>query len=176
MIKRTDSRRLRQRRHHRIRMRLTGTTARPRISVYRSTEHIYAQIIDDSTGCTLVQASSLDKDVASVEPALPKVVAAAPAAAPQPAASEKTGKGGKQAEGKGAKPAPAKAEAKPEAKPAGPTAASKKTLLAQQVGTLLARRAQEKGIKLVVFDRGGYIYHGRIKALAESARAAGLEF
>jgi large subunit ribosomal protein L18 len=140
------------------------------VSVFRSSVHIYAQIIDDSTGCTLVQASSMDKDVAAVEPVLPAVVAA-PVKAEVKEKVEKTEKGGKPGAEKGAKPAP-----KAEAKPAQPAVVSKKTRLAQQVGTLLARRAQEKGIKQVVFDRGGYIYHGRVKALAESARAAGLEF
>ena len=159
MIKRTNSREMRQRRHRRIRIKLAGTPQRPRVSVFRSTVHIYAQIIDDASGCTLVQASSLDKDIASVTPALP---AAAPASdtATEKVKAEKTEKGGKPA---------AKAAA-------APATVSKKTLLAQQVGTLLATRAQEKGIKQVVFDRGGYIYHGRVKALAESARAAGLEF
>jgi large subunit ribosomal protein L18 len=170
MIKQFDSRSMRQRRHRRIRMNLAGTTDRPRISVFRSSVHIYAQIIDDSTGRTLVQASSLDKDVAAVEPALLAVVAA-PEAAPA-AASEKTAKGGKPAQDKGGKPAKTEAKAEPKT----PAAASRQLRLAQQVGTLLARRAQEKGIKKVVFDRGGYIYHGRIKALADSARAAGLEF
>jgi large subunit ribosomal protein L18 len=169
MIKRFDSRGMRERRHRRIRVRLAGTPERPRISVFRSAIHIYAQIIDDSTGRTLVQASSLDKDVAGVEPALP---APAPVVVKEEA-KEKVEKGGKQGADKGGKqPQPAK----PEAKPAAPAPVSQKTRLAQQVGTLLARRAQEKGIKLVVFDRGGYIYHGRVKALAESARAAGLEF
>lgn len=162
MIKRTDSREMRQRRHRRIRMKLAGTPERPRVSVFRSTVHIYAQVIDDSTGRTLVEASSLDKDIASVEPILP---AAAPAAE---AAAEKPAKGSKPGADKGGKPTPAAKNA--------PTGAAKKTRLAQQVGTLLAKRAQEKGIKSVVFDRGGYIYHGRVKALAESARAAGLEF
>jgi len=161
MIKRIDSREMRQRRHRRIRMKLAGTPERPRVSVFRSTVHIYAQIIDDTSGRTLVQASSLDKDIANVEPILP---AAAPAADTAKPKADKAEKGGKQA------PA-AKAAA-----PAAPAPVSKKTRLAQQVGTLLAKRAQEKGIKSVVFDRGGYIYHGRVKALAESARAAGLEF
>ena len=159
MIKPNDSRKMRQRRHRRVRMRISGTPARPRISVFRSAVHIYAQIIDDTTGRTLVQASSLDKDVASVKPAL---LAVAPP-------SDKVAKEAKPAD-KGAKPAkPAKAES-------APAEDGKKTLLARQVGTLLAQRATQQGIKLVVFDRGGYLYHGRIKALAESARAAGLEF
>lgn len=166
MIKRIDSREMRHRRHRHIRMKLAGTPARPRVSIFRSTIHIYAQIIDDSTGCTLVEASSLDKDIASVEPILP-------AAAPEKeAAKQKVEKGGKPGADKGGKQAQ---PAKPAA-PAAPATISKRTRLAQQVGTLLAKRAQEKGIKLVVFDRGGYIYHGRVKALAESARAAGLEF
>jgi len=171
MIKRTDSREMRRRRHRRIRMKLAGTTVRPRISVFRSSVHIYAQIVDDSTGSTLVQASSLDKDIAAVVPALPVAVPAEQAS--EKVAKVDASKGGKPAD-KGGKPAKeAKAESKPAAAPA---ATSKKTLLAQQVGTLLAKRAQEKGIKQVVFDRGGYMYHGRIKALADSARAAGLEF
>lgn len=174
MIKRYDSRGLRERRHRRIRARLSGTPERPRIAVFRSTIHIYAQIIDDSTGRTLVQASSLDKDVANIEPALPAVVAA-PVAVVKEEVTAKVEKGGKAGAEKGGKQ-PAKAEAKAEAKPAAPAKAGKKTRLAQQVGTLLAQRAQEKGIKQVVFDRGGFFYHGRIRALAESARAAGLEF
>jgi large subunit ribosomal protein L18 len=169
MIKRVASREMRQRRHRRIRMKLVGTAERPRVCVFRSTVHIYAQIIDDSSGRTLCQASSLDKDVASIEPVLP---APAPAKEEAKAKVEKPEKGGKPGADKSAKP-PAKPEA---AKPAAPATVSKKTRLAQQVGTLLARRAQEKGIKMVVFDRAGYIYHGRVKALAESARAAGLEF
>jgi large subunit ribosomal protein L18 len=171
MIKRVNRKEMRQRRHRRIRMRVAGTTQRPRICVFRSSVHIYAQIIDDSTGRTLVQASSLDKDVASVEPILP---APAPVVVKEEV-KEKVEKGGKPGADKGGKQ-PAKVEAKAEPKPAAVTEASKHVRLAQQVGTLLARRAQEKGIKAVVFDRGGYIYHGRVKALAESARAAGLEF
>ena len=173
MIKRFDARGMRERRHRRIRVKLAGTTERPRVSVFRSSEHIYAQIIDDSTGCTLAQASSLDKDIASVEPALLAVVVAAVPVKEQ--ATAKVEKGGKPGSDKGGKQ-PAKAEARPEAKPATPATVTKRTRLAQQVGTLLAKRAQDKGIKKVVFDRGGYIYHGRVKALAESARAAGLEF
>jgi large subunit ribosomal protein L18 len=170
MIKRTDSREMRQRRHRRIRMKLLGTTIQPRVSVFRSSVHIYAQIVDDSTSSTLVQASSLDKDIAAVVPALPTAAPADKAA--EKAAKTDAGKGGKAAD-KGGKQAK---DAKAESKSAAPAATSKKTLLAQQVGTLLATRAQEKGIKQVVFDRGGYKYHGRVKALADSARAAGLEF
>ena len=109
---------IRQRVHARIRERMQGTEARPRLNVYRSLNHIYAQVIDDAKGETLVSASTL-------------------------ASKLKTG---------------------------GNIAAAK------EVGKLVAERAREKGIKQVVFDRGGYLYHGRIKALAESAREAGLEF
>jgi len=97
---------------------MEGTTERPRLNVYRSLNHIYAQVIDDSQGVTVASASTL-------------------------ASKQKTG---------------------------GNVAAAK------EVGKLIAEKAQEKGIKKVVFDRGGYLYHGRIKALADAAREAGLEF
>ena len=110
------------------------------MSVFRSTIHIYAQIIDDTTGRTLVQASSLDKDVASVEPAAAGGVAAAARCAREGRCKERRQawreKGGKQA-----------CQAEPRLSQARPAEASKKTRLAQQVGTLLAQRAQEKGIK-----------------------------
>lgn len=168
MIKRVDSRGLRARRHHRIRAKLSGTAARPRISVFRSAGHIYAQIIDDTLGHTLAQASSLDEGIADVAPIMP---AAAPALEATEKAPAKGDKGGKPAPAKGGKAVP-----DPKAKPAAPAEESKRMRLAHQVGTLLAQRALEKNIKQVVFDRGGYLYHGRIKALAQSARAAGLEF
>jgi large subunit ribosomal protein L18 len=110
------------RRHLHIRKHVAGTPERPRISVYRSLAEIYAQIIDDTTGKTLVAVSTIDKEL-----------------------REKFGK-------------------------------LKKTEQAKEVGKALAQRAQTKGILLVVFDRGGYRYHGRVKALAEAARAAGLQF
>lgn len=110
----------RQRIHRRIRRRLAGTGERPRLAVFRSLNHIYAQLIDDRAGRTLASASSLEKAAA-------------------------TASGGNIA---GAK----------------------------QIGKLIAERAQAKGIKQVVFDRGGYLYHGRVKAVAEAAREAGLEF
>jgi len=113
----------RQRRKKRVRRRLQGTTARPRLSVFRSTKHIYAQVIDDVTAQTLVAVSSLSKEV---RPQL-------------------QGKGGNK-EG------------------------------AALIGGFIAKRALEKGIKRVVFDRSGFLYHGRIKALAEAARLNGLEF
>ena len=117
-----SSNEVRLRIHERIRKRLLGSASRPRLAVYRSNKHIYAQIIDDSKGATLIAASSLDGD---------------------------TKKGLKN----GSNMAAAKA-----------------------VGTLVAERAKAKGIDAVLFDRGGYIYHGRVKALAEAAREAGLKF
>jgi large subunit ribosomal protein L18 len=109
---------IRLRIHKRIRRRVAGTPERPRLSVFRSVKHIYAQVIDDSTGHTLVSASSN-------------------------AADSKNG---------------------------GNLAGAK------EIGKMVAERAKEKGIKAVVFDRGGYLYHGRVKALADAAREAGLEF
>ena len=106
--------------HKRIRAKVSGTAERPRLAVYRSLAHIYAQVIDDRAGVTLVSASSHEKD-------------------------GKVKNGGNVA---GAK----------------------------EIGKLVAERAKEKGIKAVVFDRGGYLYHGRMKALADGAREAGLEF
>ena len=112
----------RQRRHARLRRHIAGTAERPRLNVYRSLANIYAQIIDDTKGTTLVAASSLDAEV-------------------------------KEAHAYGGNVEAAKA-----------------------VGELIAKRAQEKGVKEVVFDRGGQIYHGRIAALAEGAREGGLTF
>jgi large subunit ribosomal protein L18 len=116
------SRIARQRRHRRVRVKISGTPQRPRLNVFRSLTNIYAQVIDDTVGHTLVSASTLDKDLRGT------------------------------VEGK------SKLEA------------------AKLVGELVARRAQEAGIKQVIFDRGGYKYHGRIKAVADGARAGGLEF
>ena len=113
---------IRSRIHRRIRKKLAGTSGRPRLAVFRSQSHIYAQIIDDDGGRTLVAASSLDKDL-------------------------------KAQHKRGANVAAAKA-----------------------VGNLIATRAKEKGIEAVVFDRGGFQYHGRIKALADGAREGGLKF
>lgn len=113
---------IRLKRHWRLRKHINGTAERPRLNVFRSLSNIYAQIIDDQKGVTLVSASSLDKEI-----------------------KEQNGNGG-NAEG------------------------------AKLVGALVAKRAIEKGITTVVFDRGGYIYHGRVAALAEAAREAGLKF
>jgi large subunit ribosomal protein L18 len=125
MISKTSKDKTRQKVHSRIRKTLAGTTERPRLNVYRSVNHIYAQVIDDAKGVTIVSATSVQK-------------------------------------GKGTKG---------EKRPTGGNVAS-----AKDVGKLIAQRAKEKGIKKVVFDRGGYLYHGRIKALADAAREAGLEF
>jgi large subunit ribosomal protein L18 len=125
MLSKTAKDATRQKVHTRIRKRLAGTSERPRLNVYRSENHIYAQVIDDANGVTLVHATSLEK-------------------------------------GKGIKG---------EKRPTGGNVSS-----AKEVGKLIAQRAKEKGINKVVFDRGGYLYHGRIKALADAAREAGLEF
>jgi large subunit ribosomal protein L18 len=110
----------RAKRHRRVRATVIGTSARPRLNVFRSLKHIYAQVIDDSTGHTLAAAGTLDKDLRGQD--------------------------------------------------------GTKTVDAQAVGRLVAQRAIDAGIKQVVFDRGGYQYHGRVKALAEAAREAGLDF
>jgi len=110
----------RQRRHFGIRKRVNGTPERPRLAIFRSLQHIYAQVIDDTAGRTLAAASDLESDL-------------------------------KQAEGK-------------------------KSEIAKRVGTLVAERAQSAGVTQVVFDRGGFQYHGRVKAVAEGAREAGLSF
>ena len=120
MIKKADKNEQRRKRHMRIRQRITGTSERPRLCVYRSNKHIYAQIIDDVNAVTLASASSLEDD----------------------AKLEKTWD----------------------------------CNAAKAVGSLIAKRAQKKGIAGVVFDRGGYIYHGRVAELANAAREAGLNF
>ncbi|MFX3624255.1 MAG: 50S ribosomal protein L18 [Ectobacillus sp.] len=120
MITKPDKNAVRKKRHARVRAKLTGTAERPRLNVFRSNQHIYAQVIDDVNGVTLVSASTLDKEL-SLE-------------------------------------------------------GTSNVAAATKVGELVAKRAVEKGIKEVVFDRGGYLYHGRVKALAEAAREAGLQF
>lgn len=151
MIPQREKNVVRKRVHQRIRQKMAGTAERPRLNVYRSLNHIYAQLIDDSKGVTIVSAS--------------------------------TNEGAKDAKSKGAKTqskdAPAK-EAKAKEAPARDAKAKKRTggnvASARIVGKALAERAKEKGVKAVVFDRGGYIYHGRVKALADAAREAGLQF
>ena len=122
MINKPDSNKIRLRKHLRVRKKISGTPSRPRLCVFRSNTNIYAQIIDDTTGNTLVSASTLEKDTKSGLPY------------------------GGNIDG------------------------------AKAVGKLVAERAEDKGIKEVVFDRGGYIFHGRVAALAEAAREAGLSF
>ena len=119
MISKIDRKATRQRRHLRVRRKISGTPECPRLCVYRSNTNVYAQIIDDVAGNTLVSCSTLDKEI-------------------------KTKHANKEA--------------------------------AKEVGTLIAKKAIEKNIKKVVFDRGGYIYHGVVKELAEAAREAGVEF
>ena len=119
MITKTNRKMERERRHKRVRTKISGTPECPRLCVFRSNTNVYAQVIDDVNKVTLVSASTLDKEV-------------------------KTKKANKEA--------------------------------AKEVGTLVAKRALEKNIKSVVYDRGGYIYHGVVKELAEAAREAGLEF
>ena len=120
MIKKVDRNEVRKARHARVRAKVSGTPVVPRLNVFRSNQNIFAQIIDDTKGTTLVSASSIDKDL-------------------------------KLANGSNIE-------------------------AATKVGELIAKRAKEAKIKKVVFDRGGYLYHGRVKALAEAARANGLEF
>jgi large subunit ribosomal protein L18 len=120
MITKADKNQVRKKRHARVRSKLSGTQARPRLNVFRSNKHIYAQLIDDVNGVTIANASTLDKELnldsaSNVDAAV-------------------------------------------------------------KIGELIAKRAVEKGVKAVVFDRGGYLYHGRVKALADAARENGLEF
>ena len=120
MITKLDKNKVRKKRHARVRAKLSGTATRPRLNVFRSNQHIYAQVIDDLNSVTIASASTFDKDLTL----------------------ESTGN----------------------------------TEAAIKVGELVAKRAVEKGVNEVVFDRGGYLYHGRVKALADAAREAGLQF
>ena len=122
MLKKIDKNAIRKARHYRQRRNLIGTSERPRLNVYRSSNHIYAQVINDETGNTLAAASTLDAAIKA----------------------ELSGK--------------------------------KKQEQAKLVGQLIGKRAQEKGVVKVVFDRGGYLYTGRVAAVAEGAREAGLDF
>ncbi|WP_312445947.1 50S ribosomal protein L18 [Lacrimispora sp.] len=122
MVSKQSRSEVRVKKHNRIRNRFAGTAERPRLAVFRSNNHVYAQIIDDTVGKTLVTASTVEKEVKAELEKTNNVDAAA------------------------------------------------------YVGTVVAKRALEKGIKGVVFDRGGFIYHGKIQALADAAREAGLEF
>ena len=122
MLKKVDKNQKRIERHYRIRNKITGTPERPRLNIFKSSKHIYAQVIDDATGTTLVSASTQDKELREKVAELTKEEAA------------------------------------------------------RLVGKTLGERAKEKDINTVVFDRGGYLYHGRVKLLAEGARESGLEF
>ena len=147
----------RQIRRYRIRKRVQGDAARPRLSVFRSARHIYAQIIDDLRGTTLVAASS--REAAELP---------ANAGAPDPDHASRGPAAGDHAErGPGARAGSGKA---------GPGVRRGRLPVCAAVGQLLAERAKQKGISKVAFDRGGYRYHGRVKALADGARAGGLEF
>jgi large subunit ribosomal protein L18 len=120
MITKLDKNASRKKRHARVRSKLSGTAARPRLNVFRSNKHVYAQVIDDMSGVTLVSASTMEKDL-NLE-------------------------------------------------------STSNLEAAKLVGELVAKRAVDKGISAVVFDRGGYLYHGRIQALADAARENGLQF
>ena len=122
MIKKVNRKAIREKKHWRLRHHISGTADRPRLAVFRSNKHIYAQIIDDSTGNTLVAAGTVEKEVQSALEHTDDIAAA------------------------------------------------------EYVGDLIGKRAVEKGITTVVFDRGGYIYQGKVAALADAARKAGLEF
>ena len=122
MVSKESRAEIRQNKHRRLRNRFNGTAERPRLAVFRSNDHMYAQIIDDTVGNTLVSASTLDKDIKAELEKTNNVDAAA------------------------------------------------------KLGTVIAKKALDKGISTVVFDRGGFIYAGKVKALAEAAREAGLDF
>jgi ribosomal protein L18 len=188
MIKQFHANEARLRRHQRIRSHLIGSEARPRLNVFRSGQHIYAQIIDDTTGRTLVAASSLEESLRNFKPAAAAKAAvkqeeAAPvveevAAEGAPAKGKKAAKGGKQpvAPAKTVLPAAEKHEARTPVEELAAIANNRKVALAREVGKLVAQRAKEKGVSQVIFDRGGYAYHGRVAALAEGAREVGLDF
>lgn len=122
MVNKENRKLIREKKHMKIRNRFSGTSERPRLAVYRSNNHIYAQIIDDTVGRTLVSAGTVEKDIKGALENTDDIAAA------------------------------------------------------EYVGDVIAKRALEKGIKAVVFDRGGFIYQGKVAALAEAARKAGLEF
>jgi len=203
MIKRFNANRARLRRHRHIRRRLTGVSLRPRLNVFRSGQHIYAQIIDDTTGRTLVAASSLDESLqnfkveqpikteepqvrqeeASAEEGVEVLAAEAAPVKGKGAKAEKSAKPQTQAKGgkpgtqvKTVLPAAQRGQRKTPKEALAPIANNRKVALAREVGKLVAERAKEKGVTRVVFDRGGYTYHGRVAAQAEGAREVGLVF
>lgn len=197
MIKQFNANKARLKRHIRLRNSLAGTQERPRLSVFRSGNQIYAQVIDDTTGRTLAAASSLEETLKNFKPA-PQAVPvaraeehveaveevevateAAPAkkgakAAKAPAKTQ--GKPGRVAQAKTVLPSAKKGEKKTPVEALAAISSNHKVALAHEVGKLVAQRAKEKGIEQVVFDRGGYPYHGRVAALAEGAREVGLKF
>ena len=189
MIKRFESNKARLRRHQRIRRHLVGTSARPRLNIFRSGNHIYAQVIDDTTGKTLAAASTLDEALRNFKPQEHKT--SAPREQEQTGAlaeSSASAEAGDEASNQGKKAKKAGTPSKT-ALPVAPKRAKKtpqerlvaiadnhKVSLAREVGKLVAQRAKDKGVTQVVFDRGGYAYHGRVAALAEGAREIGLDF
>jgi len=194
MIKQFNANKARQKRHMRLRNRVGGTETRPRLSVVRSCNQIDAQVIDDLSGRTLVAASSLDanlKDFKSASQAAPVakvekveevevvevVTEVAPAKKEKAAKAEKAVKGAKPGVSKKIVLAQAiKGEKKTPVEALVAISSNHKVALAREVGKLVAQRAKAKGIEQVVFDRGGYPYHGRVAALAEGAREVGLKF
>jgi len=201
MIKQFHANLARQKRHRRMRRSLAGSPERPRLNVFRSGKHIYAQVIDDSTGQTLVAASTLDESLRNFKPqvvAAPTrgeqkveeapvemAASAAPAKGKGAKAAKAPAKGAQPQKGKGGQPAAQVKTVLPSAqKRATKTpvealvaiANNRKVAMAREVGKLVGQRAKGQGINQVVFDRGGYAYHGRIAALAEGAREAGLSF
>lgn len=203
MIKQFHANLARQKRHQRMRRYLAGSPERPRLNVFRSGKHIYAQVIDDSTGRTLVAASTLDESLRDFKPQavaastrveqkveeapVEMAAEAAPtkgkgakaekaAKAPAKGAQPQKGKGGQTAQVKTVLPSAQKGTAKTPVEALAAIANNRKVAMAREVGKLLGQRAKGQGINQVVFDRGGYAYHGRIAALAEGAREAGLSF
>jgi ribosomal protein L18 len=212
MIKRFNANSARLKRHQRMRNHLEGSLERPRLSVFRSGHHIYAQIIDDTTGQTLAAASSLEENLRGFKPAkesslLSKVGDAVQAvvekatdvvemaaevlpgtgkgkgAKTEKVAPKAPAKGGQQQKGgkpgaqvKTTLPTAQKGAAKTPIEALAAIADNRKVAVAREVGKLVAQRAKEKGVSRVVFDRGGYAYHGRVAALAEGARESGLNF
>ena len=165
MIPQKSKNDVRKRVHSRIRRKMVGTPQRPRLNVYRSLNNIYAQLIDDVDGATLASVSSLPSKKDGGKKA--RKEAGAERANSENVPSENIASE-KQASENGGED---KKDHKKSAKKTGGNLAA-----ARQVGAAIAQRAKEKGINKVVFDRGGYLYHGRIKALADAAREAGLEF
>ncbi len=182
MIKKFHANKARLRRHQRMRRHLEGTSVRPRLNVFRSGHHIYAQIIDDVTGNTLVAASTLEESLHDFKPQ-PQSANTESTAAPveeeapeaEEAAAGERSRGARQGGRNQQAAAPKKAK-KSQVEQLASIASNRKVALAREVGKLVAQRAKEKGVTQVVFDRGGYAYHGRIAALAEGAREVGLDF